>query len=64
MTPNLNGIKQRHLWDRWKDATFIGLAVLITALSLGSVTSKARGSVTTDTAWSVTLQDSNQTIVR
>ena len=40
---NLNGIKQRHLRDHWKDAVFIALAVILTALSVGSVTSKAAG---------------------
>lgn len=41
----LKEIAQRHGRDRWKDALFIGAAVLLTALSIGSVTSKAAGSV-------------------
>ena len=40
---NLDSIPKRHASDRWKDALFIGLAVLLTALSIGSVTSKAAG---------------------
>jgi hypothetical protein len=40
---NLNEIAQRHGKDRWNDALFIGAAVLLTALALGSVTSKATG---------------------
>ena len=36
-------IKTRHERDRWKDALFIGAAVLLTALALGAVTSKAAG---------------------
>jgi hypothetical protein len=39
----LKDIAQRHGRDRWKDALFIGVAVLLTALSIGSVTSKAVG---------------------
>jgi hypothetical protein len=40
---NLSEIKERHVRDHWKDALFIALAVLLTALSVGSVTSKAAG---------------------
>jgi hypothetical protein len=40
---NLNDIEQRHTRDHWKDAVFIALAVLLTALSVGSVTSRAAG---------------------
>ena len=40
---NLSEIKERHGRDRWKDAVFIVAAVLLTALSIGSVTSKASG---------------------
>lgn len=41
--PSLKQIEVRHLWDRWKDASFIAVAVLLTALSIGAVTSKAVG---------------------
>ncbi|HEU4613318.1 MAG TPA: hypothetical protein VFS15_14605 [Kofleriaceae bacterium] len=40
---NLNEIAHRHGRDHWKDAIFIAAAVLLTALSIGSVTSKAAG---------------------
>ncbi len=40
---NLNEIAHRHGRDRWKDAVFIVAAVLLTALSIGSVTSQAAG---------------------
>jgi hypothetical protein len=40
---NLNEITKRHIRDHWKDAVFIALAVLLTAFSIGSVTSKAAG---------------------
>jgi len=40
---NLSDIKERHLRDHWKDALFIVVAVVLTALSVGSVTSKAAG---------------------
>lgn len=40
---NLNEIAHRHGRDRWKDAFFIVCAVLLTAVSLGAVTSKAAG---------------------
>lgn len=38
-----NHIVKRHGFDRWKDALFIGLAVLIAGLAIGSVTTKAQG---------------------
>ena len=40
---NLNQITDRHSKDRLRDALFIIAAVLLTALSIGSVTSKAAG---------------------
>ena len=51
---NLNEIKERHGRDTWKDILFIGVAVLLTAVSIGSVTSKAAGH-TTEHQWSVTV---------
>jgi hypothetical protein len=47
-------IANRHGRDRWKDALFIAGAVLLTALSIGSVTRKAQGH-TTQHAWGVTM---------
>ncbi len=55
---NLNDIQQRHGTDRWKDAGFIALAVLLTALAIGSVTSKAVGR-TSEKQWKVTVVESN-----
>lgn len=55
---NLKEIAQRHGWDRWKDAAFIAAAVLMTALALGSVTSKAAGKAPTH-EWTVTVIESN-----
>jgi hypothetical protein len=43
-------IEKRHGRDRWKDALFIGVALLLTAISIGSVTSKAAGKAPTH-AW-------------
>ncbi len=43
---DLKEIIIRHGKDRWRDALFIGAAVLLTALSIGSVTSKAQGHTT------------------
>lgn len=59
----LKEIEQRHGRDRWKDALFIGAAILLTALSIGSVTSKAAGS-SPDPKWTVTVVESSVEIVR
>ena len=37
---NLGQIVNRHLRDHWRDALFIAAAVLLLAISVGSVTSK------------------------
>jgi hypothetical protein len=60
----LNEIAHRHGLDRWKDALFIGAAVLLTALSIGAVTSKAAG--TNEKKWndSVVVIESNLEILR
>jgi hypothetical protein len=57
----LNQIEKRHGRDRVKDFLFIGAALLLTAISIGSVTSKAAGS-TTQHAWSVHVTESNPEI--
>jgi hypothetical protein len=49
-----DGIRKRHHQDRWKDGLFIALAVLLTALSIGAVTSKAAGHPAQH-QWSVTV---------
>ena len=47
-------IKNRHGRDPWKDGLFILAAVLLTALSIGSVTSKAAGKAPSH-QWTVTV---------
>ncbi|MGE0551249.1 MAG: hypothetical protein AB7O24_21830 [Kofleriaceae bacterium] len=59
---NLNGIARRHIRDRWMDALFIGAAVLLAALSIGSVTSKVAGQ--TSKQWSVTVVETNVQVLR
>jgi hypothetical protein len=46
----------RHGKDRWKDAMFIIAAVLLAALSIGSVTSKAQGH-TPERHWTLTVNE-------
>jgi len=53
---NLNQIAHRHGRDRWKDAVFIGFAVLLTALSIGATTSKGVGKPV-EHSWSVQVVD-------
>ncbi len=64
---NLADITRRHRGDRWRDALFVSLGVaatvLVTALSIGSATSKAAGKEP-DRPWSVTVIESNLEIVR
>jgi hypothetical protein len=59
---NLNQIAQRHGWDRWKDVAFIGAALLMTALAIGSVTSPAGKAPTHE--WTVTVIESNVEVAR
>jgi len=58
-----NSIKQRHGRDGWKDAVFIGVAVLLTALSIGSLSGHNAGKPT-EHKWSVTVVESNLEINR
>lgn len=60
---NLKEIETRHGRDRWKDAVFIAAAVLLTALSIGSVTSKAAGKPT-EHQWQLTVLEGNVEIAR
>lgn len=60
---NLNEIKNRHGRDRWKDALFIVAALVLTAVSIGSVTSKAAGT-TKQAKWELSVVESNPEIVR
>lgn len=54
---NLDEIEARHVRDGWKDAVFVALAVILTALSIGSVTSKAAGHPT-ERQYSLTVIES------
>jgi hypothetical protein len=47
---SLDDITTRRGPDRWKDALFIGVAVILTALSIGSVAKR-----TTRPQWSLTV---------
>jgi hypothetical protein len=60
---NLNEIAQRHGRDRWKDAVFIVAAVLLTALSIGSVTSQAAGKAS-EKRWDVSVTYSDLEVGR
>jgi len=60
---NLGQIVNRHVRDHWKDALFIAAAVLLLAVSIGSVTSKAAGN-TPEKEWKVEMVQSNVEIVR
>lgn len=51
---NLNEIEARHGRDSWKDAVFIAVAVVLTALSIGSVAGKVGGHPHAH-HWSVTM---------
>ena len=61
---NLNDIATRHGRDRWKDAVFICAAVLLTALSIGSLTSKAVGKPSEIKQGQVTVIESDLEIQR
>ena len=50
---HLTQIEERHRPDRWRDMIFIVGALLLTALSIGSLTTKAAGP-----AWTVTVIES------
>jgi hypothetical protein len=59
---NLSQIVNRHLRDHWKDALFIAGAVLLLAISIGSVTSK--NAKETDKEWRVETVQGNVEVVR
>ena len=54
MRNSLTNIEVRHERDAWKDVAFIVLAVVMTALAIGSVTSKAAGHAP-DHQWSLSV---------
>jgi hypothetical protein len=55
---NLQRIEQRHRPDLWRDFLFIAGAILLTALSVGSLTSKGVGTVSPH-EWTLTVLESN-----
>jgi hypothetical protein len=59
----LQQIEQRHRPDRWRDVIFVAAAVLLTALSIGALTSKAAGSVT-ERQWTLTVLEGNVEVIR
>ena len=52
---NLGQIVNRHVRDHWRDALFIVAALLLMALSIGSVTSKAAKDDSKTGEWGVTM---------
>jgi hypothetical protein len=60
---NLERIEQRHRPDRWRDIIFVLGAALLAALSIGSLTSKAAGSVSAR-QWTLTVLESNIEVSR
>jgi hypothetical protein len=54
---HLTQIEERHRPDRWRDTIFIVGALLLAALSIGSLTSKAVGPAA-ERPWSVTVIES------
>lgn len=59
----LQRIEQRHRPDRWRDIIFVAAAVLLTALSIGALTSQAVGSVT-EHQWTLTVLEGNVEVNR
>ena len=60
---NLQLIEQRHRPDRWRDIIFVLGAALLAALSIGSLTTKAAGSVSVR-QWTLTVLESNLEVGR
>jgi hypothetical protein len=54
---NLNQIEHRHKRDPWRDVMFIGVAVLLIAVSIGAV-SKVSGKPF-EKEWKVVVMESN-----
>jgi hypothetical protein len=63
MMSNLKEIQNRHGWDRWKDVAFICAALLMIALALGAVTTRAAGKPPTH-EWGVTVLETPVEIAR
>jgi len=54
---SLREIEFRHGRDKWKDAGFIGVAILLTILSLGALSTKAMGKLPSN-SWAIMLPPS------
>ncbi|MBA3820641.1 MAG: hypothetical protein H0X17_17245 [Deltaproteobacteria bacterium] len=61
---NLTEIVHRHGWDRWKDAAFIGAALLMTALAIGSVTARGTAGKPSTHEWTVTVVETTVELAR
>ena len=60
---SLEQIQERHRPDRWRDIIFLAGAALLTALSIGSLTSKAAGTVS-QRQWTLTVLESTIEVSR
>jgi len=60
---HLTEIEERHRPDRWRDIIFIVGAVLLTALSIGSLTSQAAGAIP-EHQWTLQVFDSGLEVMR
>ena len=59
----LHMIEERHRPDRWRDIVFVTGAVLLAALSIGSLTTRAAGRVSQH-QWTLTVLESNLEVSR
>jgi len=55
---NLGQIESRHVRDHWRDGLFIVAALVLLALSIGSVTPAAVKAQSTSGEWQVTVVQS------
>jgi hypothetical protein len=60
---NLQRIELRHRPDTWRDIIFIAGAALLAVLAVGSLTSKAAGSVP-ERQWTLTVLESGVEVSR
>jgi hypothetical protein len=60
---NLQQIAQRHRPDRRRDIIFVAAAILLTALSIGALTSKVVGSVSAH-EWTLTVLEGQLEVSR
>jgi hypothetical protein len=60
---SLHLIQQRHRPDRWRDFIFVTGALLLTALSIGSLTSHTAGQIS-ERQWVLTVLESGIEVIR